>query len=81
MNAPACKENALYLVQLPLHDYSKQQFPSSHFECVRQKLADKFGGVTAFFRSPAKGLWKAGGPVSAGRNNGLGHSYQKAMSA
>jgi hypothetical protein len=43
---------------LPLHNNRKQKLPSAHFETVRQKLMDQFGGVTAFLRSPAMGLWK-----------------------
>ena len=43
---------------LPLHDNYKQAFPQSHFSRVREDLTSRFGGVTAFVRSPAVGLWK-----------------------
>ena len=50
----------MYLIQLflPLRDNEKQNFPPALFESVHQELADRFGGVTAFVRSPAIGLWK-----------------------
>lgn len=43
---------------LPLHDEQNQKFPDSHFNRVREDLTKRFGGVTAFVRSPAVGLWK-----------------------
>jgi hypothetical protein len=53
----------MYLIQLllPLYDNDKQAFPRDDFDEVRKQLADKFGGVTAFQRSPAVGLWKEDG--------------------
>lgn len=52
----------MYLVQflLPLHDNNQQKFPVAYLQEVRQTLVDRFGGVTAFLRSPAVGLWKEG---------------------
>ena len=51
----------MYLIQLllPLHNNEKQAFPAEHFDKVREELADRFGGVTAFVRTPAVGLWKS----------------------
>lgn len=50
----------MYLIQLlvPLFDNNKQKFPVEYFNAIRDELAERFGGVTAFFRSPAVGLWK-----------------------
>lgn len=50
----------MHLIQLliPLHDNHKQAFPAAYFNKVREELIDRFGGVTAFVRSPAVGLWK-----------------------
>jgi hypothetical protein len=50
----------MHLIQLliPLHDNHKQAFPTAYFNKVRQDLTNQFGGVTAFVRSPALGLWK-----------------------
>jgi hypothetical protein len=50
----------MHLIQflLPLHDNSNQKFPDTHFSRVREDLTDRFGGVTAFVRSPAVGFWK-----------------------
>jgi hypothetical protein len=50
----------MHLVQLllPLHDNHKQAFPTAYFNEVREDLTNRFGGVTAFVRSPAVGLWK-----------------------
>ena len=52
----------MHLIQLllPLHDNTNKAFPKSHFNRVREDLTDRFGGVTAFVRSPAIGLWKEG---------------------
>ena len=49
---------------LPLHDNNKQEFPTAYFLKVREDLTDRFGGVTAFVRSPAVGLWKDVNKVS-----------------
>lgn len=43
---------------LPLYDNVGQVFPRSAFDAVRDELAHVFGGVTAFVRSPAIGVWK-----------------------
>ena len=50
----------MHLIQLllPLRDNDKQELPAASFESVHQELTDRFGGVTAFLRSPAVGLWK-----------------------
>jgi hypothetical protein len=50
----------MHLIQLliPLHDNHKQAFPTAYFNKVRDDLTKRFGGVTAFLRSPAVGLWK-----------------------
>jgi hypothetical protein len=52
----------MHLIQLllPLHDNNKKKFPPEYFGKVRKDLTDRFGGVTAFLRSPAVGLWKEG---------------------
>ena len=50
------------LVQLllPLYDNNKKPFPQKDFERVRDELAKRFGGITAFRRAPAEGLWREG---------------------
>ena len=50
----------MVLIQLllPLYDNDGNVFPREQFDDVRRGVADKFGGVTAYARSPAKGLWK-----------------------
>jgi hypothetical protein len=52
----------MHLIQLmlPLHDNNEQSFARADFDIVRHELIQKFGGVTAFQRSPAIGLWKDG---------------------
>ena len=50
---------------LPLHDNNKQPFAREEFDRVRDELAKRFGGITAFRRSPAEGVWREGqGEVS-----------------
>ncbi|RKS27436.1 hypothetical protein BJ917_0279 [Pseudomonas sp. WPR_5_2] len=41
---------------LPLNLNDGAPQPFEHFRCVREQLADHFGGVTAFTRNPAKGI-------------------------
>jgi hypothetical protein len=50
----------MHLIQLllPLHDNDGRAFPASHFQRVRAELTERFGGVTAFIRAPAVGLWQ-----------------------
>ena len=55
----------MYRIQLllPLYDNEGRAFASADFAHVRDELAERFGGVTAYTRSPAEGVWKdeAGG--------------------
>ncbi len=57
----------MHLIQilLPLYDNEGRRFGAGEFDRVRDELAERFGGVTAFRRSPAEGLWKdeGGEPV------------------
>jgi len=49
----------VFLVEflLPVSDNHGAHFPHDEFERVRRELTERFGGVTAFMRSPAMGLW------------------------
>lgn len=49
-----------YLVQLllPLRLRDGNEAPAALFAEVRAELTQRFGGVTAYSRSPATGLWK-----------------------
>lgn len=46
---------------LPLADNQGQRQPSALFEQVRHELTERYGGLTAFTRSPAKGVWQDDG--------------------
>ena len=50
----------MYLVQilLPLLDNAHAPLPETLFRDVRTELTDSFGGLTAYSRAPAEGLWK-----------------------
>jgi len=50
----------VYLVQLllPLYDNGGRRFPNERFTTVRDELTDRYGGLTAYLRSPAHGTWK-----------------------
>ena len=54
-----------HLVQilLPVYDNAGQRFPTDHYNEVRVKLTKKFGGLTAYTRAPAEGLWEIGSTV------------------
>jgi hypothetical protein len=50
----------MHLVQLllPLCDRHGARFQASLYERVERELTERFGGVTAYARAPAKGLWE-----------------------
>ena len=52
----------MYLIQLflPLRDNRGKPFARAMFAAVRAGLAEAFGGVTAYQRAPATGLWEDG---------------------
>ena len=47
-------------ILLPLADNRGKPFAAGLHAQVRDELVEHFGGVTAFTRSPAEGLWQAG---------------------
>jgi hypothetical protein len=53
------------LVQLflPLRQQDGSRVASDVLSGVRQELVERFGGVTAHLRAPARGLWKDDGSV------------------
>jgi hypothetical protein len=50
----------MYLVQilLPLYADSGERLPKDRYAQVRRELTARYGGATAFLRSPAQGTWK-----------------------
>ena len=52
----------MHLVQLliPIYDNEGKAFPKTLFDALRVDLTKRFGGVTAFLRAPAEGLWTEG---------------------
>jgi hypothetical protein len=49
----------MHLVQLLLPAaVAGARITDIHFASVRRELTEKFGGVTAYMRAPAIGLWK-----------------------
>ena len=55
----ARSDGMMHLVQmlLPTHR-DGAAVPAAEFAAVRLELTDRFGGVTAYSRAPASGLWK-----------------------
>ncbi|WP_207426381.1 hypothetical protein [Pedobacter sp. SYSU D00535] len=49
----------LIQILLPLYNAEKEVFSNELFISVRNQLTEKFGGITVYSRSPARGLWKA----------------------
>ena len=43
---------------LPVYGPDGERFPQGHFDAVSAELTDRFGGLTAHVRAPAKGLWE-----------------------
>lgn len=56
----------MHLVQilLPLFDENGKRLPEAQYGRVREDLADRFGGLTAFTSAPAEGLWKTEGKTA-----------------
>lgn len=48
----------LIQILLPRFDQAGSAFKHSCFEKVTQELAQRFGGLTAYVRASAQGLWK-----------------------
>ncbi|MEA2875473.1 MAG: hypothetical protein QOF14_669 [Hyphomicrobiales bacterium] len=53
----------MYLIQilLPLFDNDGNHFDASLYADIRRELSGRFGGLTAFSRAPAEGLWRDDG--------------------
>jgi len=50
----------MHLIQifLPARSDNKEPFAKENYVRIRQTLTEKFGGLTAYTRAPAEGLWK-----------------------
>jgi hypothetical protein len=59
-------EITMYMTQLLLRilSNSDERFPQSLFEQIRDELVQKFGGLTAYTRTPASGLWQEKGSAT-----------------
>ncbi|MDX8457937.1 hypothetical protein [Mesorhizobium humile] len=57
----------MYLVQilLPRNDNQGEPFPGKEFDDVKEELAVRFKGVTAYLQAPAEGLWKDSGETDS----------------
>ena len=49
----------MYLVQilLPVHDNDGRRFDEQTLADIHHDLVEKFGGLTAYSRAPARGTW------------------------
>jgi hypothetical protein len=45
---------------LPRADNAGRRFPQEDFDRVKQELASRFEGVTAYVQAPAEGMWRQG---------------------
>ena len=63
---PPLATAAVYLVQLllPLYDNAGTPFPRDLYVAVSAELTRAFGGLTAYSRSPAEGLWREQGEAT-----------------
>ena len=66
---PAYRVIAMYLVQilLPRADNEGKPFARGEFDRVKEDLASRFEGVTAYLQAPAEGIWRGG--TQAGRDD------------
>lgn len=53
----------MFLVQilLPLYDNAGAAIARGEFRRVRDELSERFGGLTAYTRAPAEGVWEEDG--------------------
>ena len=51
-------------ILLPLNDNDGRRFGPELYARLREELIARFGGLTAFTRSPAEGLWEEDGERS-----------------
>ncbi len=51
-------------ILLPLYDNEGRHFGPEAYSAVREELVGHFGGLTAFTRAPAEGLWEEAGERS-----------------
>jgi hypothetical protein len=54
----------LIQILLPLRDNGGRRFEKSLYAKVRHELVERFGGLTAYARAPARGAWKAAGSTT-----------------
>lgn len=52
---------------LPLRRADGRPVEQAELEEIKQKLADRHGGVTAYLQAPAEGLWDDGGERESDR--------------
>lgn len=55
----------LFQILLPCTDNGGKPFPPKDFDRVKEELAQRFDGVTAYVHAPAEGLWRQGNASSA----------------
>jgi hypothetical protein len=57
----------MHLIQvlLPLYDNAGTALPRDLFRAVAAELTERFGGLTAYTRAPAEGLWKEDAKTTA----------------
>jgi hypothetical protein len=53
----------MFLIQilLPLANNRGEAFAGETYESIEDELTERFGGITAYNRSPAEGRWRQGG--------------------
>ena len=50
----------LVQIFLPVYGNNGRRFPAALYARERERLVERFGGLTAHTRSPARGLWRDG---------------------
>lgn len=48
----------LIQIFLPIKDNEGKDLPAQEYISLRTLLTEKFGGITTYSRSPARGIWK-----------------------
>jgi len=48
-------------ILLPIFNENGEAFPKEYYINLRNEFTEKYGGITAYTRSPASGFWKENG--------------------
>ncbi|SNS68828.1 hypothetical protein SAMN06265795_10542 [Noviherbaspirillum humi] len=61
--------NQVIQIYLPLYGNAGERLPRALYDAVRDELVGRFGGITAYTRVPAHGIWQEPGDQQAAHDD------------